>query len=389
MDDRNARRLPRRDLLAGAGAVVAVLAAGGLWRAEDQGVWSTGHGPAYDPWRTWRDGPGLFALVGAGVLAANPHDSQPWLFHLGPSTVDLFADHRRNLGAVDPLLREMHIGLGCALENAVLAAAAKGYRATVQLMPDPTDPTLVGRLDLERASAHSSALYQAIPHRHTNRFPFASRSVSAGLLNRLTALNDDEAVGTVWFTTPPDRRRVVELMVAAARALVADPQQSDDSSRWFRGTWQAVQEHRDGLTLDAQGLSPAVGALAKMLPEQSRQQQDAFFVQGVQSQAGSAPALGLLVVRDSHNNAQRLRAGRLWQRMHLWAITQGLAMQPLNQMCERADREASLGIEPRFGSALRGLVSDRDWEPLMPFRIGYPTHDAHLAPRRPVVSVMV
>jgi len=368
---------------------VAVLAAGGLWRAEDQGVFSTGRGPAYDPWRTWQDGPGLIPLVGAGVLAANPHDSQPWLFHLGSSTVNLLADHHRNLGAVDPLLREMHIGLGCALENVVLAAAAKGYRATVQLMPDPKDPALVGRVDLERAPAQSSALYQAIPRRHTNRFPFESRSVSAGLMDRLTALNDDEAVGTVWFTTGTDRRHVIDLMVAAARALVADPQQSDDSSRWFRGTWQAVQEHRDGLTLDAQGLSPAVGALAKMLPAQSRQQQDAFFVQGVQTQAGSAPALGLLVVRESHNSAQRLRAGRLWQRMHLWATTQGLGMQPLNQISERADREASLGIEPRFGSALRGLVRDRSWEPLMPFRIGYPTHEAHLSPRRLVISVMV
>lgn len=381
--------MTRRALLVGAGSVVAILAAGALWRAEDQGVFSIGRGPAYDPWRTWRDGPGLISLVGAGVLAANPHDSQPWLFHLGASAVNLFADHRRNLGAIDPLLREMHIGLGCALENVALAAAAKGYRATVQLMPDPTDQTHVARLGLERASAQSSALYQAIPHRHTNRFAFASRSVSARLLDQLAALNDDDAVGTVWFTTRTDRLHVVDLMVAAARALVADQQQSDDSSRWFRGTWQAVQEHRDGLTLDAQGLSPAVGVLAKLLPEQSRQQQDAFFVQGIQNQAGSAPALGLLVVRDSHNNVQRLRAGRLWQRMHLWATTQGLAMQPLNQMSERADREASLGIEPRFGSALRGLVSDRSWEPLMPFRIGHPTHEAHLSPRRPVISVIV
>ncbi len=35
--------------LAGTGALVLV-AGGGVWRAADQGVFSTGQGPAYEPW---------------------------------------------------------------------------------------------------------------------------------------------------------------------------------------------------------------------------------------------------------------------------------------------------------------------------------------------------
>jgi hypothetical protein len=45
---------------------------------------------------------------------------------VGATRIELFADVRRNLGAFDPYLREMHIGLGCALENMTRAAGAYG-----------------------------------------------------------------------------------------------------------------------------------------------------------------------------------------------------------------------------------------------------------------------
>ena len=47
-----------------------------------------------------------------------------------------------------------------------------------------------------------------------------------------------------------------------------------------------------------------------------------------------------------------------YQRMHLWATSNGLAMQPMNQMTERADREMSLVIEQTFGNALRELTAN-------------------------------
>ncbi len=66
-------------------------------------------------------------LVRAAILAANPHNSQPWLFHVTRTQIDLYADLQRNIGTVDPFLREMHLGLGCALENLLVAAPANGY----------------------------------------------------------------------------------------------------------------------------------------------------------------------------------------------------------------------------------------------------------------------
>src|SRR5579871_5358784 len=73
---------------------------------------------AYAPWRDWQaDGAGSRHLIHAAILAANAHDTQPWVFCAGDRRIDLYADEARNLGAMDPFRREMHISLGCALEN--------------------------------------------------------------------------------------------------------------------------------------------------------------------------------------------------------------------------------------------------------------------------------
>jgi hypothetical protein len=63
-------------------------------------------------------------LVQSAILAANPHNTQPWLFWVSDDAIDLYADIGRHLGTMDPSLREMHIGLGYPL-NSVLPSARR------------------------------------------------------------------------------------------------------------------------------------------------------------------------------------------------------------------------------------------------------------------------
>ena len=385
------QRFSRRRVIALAGGGTLVLAAGGgFWRAADQGVFSTGQGPAYAPWDDWRSAAtGPLNLVRAAILAANPHDAQAWLFRVADTRIDLFVDPTRHIGLADPFLSEMYIGVGCALENLLLAAPANGLAPRLILFPDPADATSVARIVLAAGPTSVAELYQAIPQRHTNRYPYAlNKPISAPTLAALEALNSDPLVRVIWFTSAADRQRIGDRMVEAAQAFVADTPLNRDDNRWYRATWQDVQRERDGITLDAAGLPDLTRAVGKILPPASLDQQNSYFVQGVRQQTQTAAAFGLLAVRNRRENAQRVGVGRLWQRMHLWATTQGLAMQPLNQLTELADREVVLGSAPHFGDTVRALVDDPGWQALLTFRVGYPTHEALRSPRRAIADVL-
>ncbi len=376
--------------LAGGSALVLVAGALGLttWRAIDQGVFSTNTGPAYDAWREWNvPGKDNLDLVRAAILAANAHDSQPWLFRLAPARVNLYADTARNLGSIDPLRREMYISLGCALENLLLAAEARGLTPTLTLMPDRANETHVARVDLSQGQPHLSPLYAAIPNRHTNRGPFdTGRPVASLTLLALAALNDEPEVGIVWFTSDADKKTFADLTIRATEAFIADPQQAADDFAWYRNNWHELQAMKDGITIDASGISPLLRAVAKIIPV-SRQQDDEGWLDNTRNiQVATAAAFGTLVVRDKQDNAQRIKAGRIWERMHLWATTQGLAVQPLNQIVERAEWEQSAGLAPEYEKALTALVPGPN-QALMPFRIGYPTTEALISPRRPAGQV--
>ena len=385
-------KVSRRTVLVRGGAGLLVLGAGGtLWRARDQGVFATGEGPTYD---AWNDGAGLHGggtlnLVRAAILAANAHDSQPWLFQVTPTGIELRADLRRNLGTIDPLLREMHLSLGCALENLLLAAAPHGYSPVLTLLPNPRDPTHVATLTLRRGAAPVSPLYAAIPQRHTNRGAYdTTRPVSPSILARLQALNTVADVGIVWYTSSAAKQAFSELTVRATETFIADSRQSVDDFAWWRGDWHDLQRTKEGITIDAAGLPPLTRVLGKVLLPQSRASNDQAWLAATRDpQLRTAAVFGIIVARDARGTRQRLDAGRLWQRMQLWATTQGLAMQPLNQTVERAEREQTAGVTREIGRGLQALLPRRGWAPLMPFRIGYPTTEGLKSPRRPAAEV--
>ena len=387
--------LTRAGLLRRAGlglAAVAVAGVGALgYRAYDQGVFEAGEGPAYEPWGRWRDGAGLESLVAAAILAPSPHNAQAWLFGLGPGRVDLYADRARSTGALDPFRREMHVGLGAALENLMLAAGAAGWSPRVQLMPAGLGSTHVARVHLAPSAAAAPPLHARIPHRHTNRYPFAEgRPLPPSALAAMAGLADPAGpVRLAWFVGAADRARIGRLLVDATAAIVEDRDQRAMDHAWFRQDWDEIQRQRDGITVDAAGLPELTVALAKLLPAQSERATGESWLEATRDRhTATAAAYGMVIARDASDPRQRLLGGRLLQRVHLWATGEGIAVHHMNQLTERADREAQLGAEPRFGAALRALVPS-GWQPLATFRAGHPTRTPPPSPRRPVSAVVV
>ncbi len=253
----------RRSFLKGAGIVTIAVAGGAFGAPGIKGSSASVRGQLTNRGRTGatprNDVP--LALVRAAILAASPHNTQPWLFKINDSSIELHIDTQRNVGALDPYLREEHIGIGCALENLMLAAPANGYSATAALLPGKLgpipiepEPQLFVRVNLAPGKREENELYNAIPRRHTNRGPYDPRKAYLTWFRRRAVMclsNNRDA-----FPLHAGRsKKIAEVSSLQIRKSIPTPMSSMAASVGSACRWSSVQRYRDGLTIDTFGLA--------------------------------------------------------------------------------------------------------------------------------------
>jgi nitroreductase len=368
----------------GAGSLLLV---GGHGLGGCNSYYSPEAGIAFAPWNYPPEGetrPEWLAAA-AAVLAASPHNTQPWLFAIRASHIDLYVEPARNLGTMDGLRRELHIGLGCALENLVLAAARHGRSTTVKLLPDPSDETHVAAIDLIPAAPTGSELYDAIARRHTNRTQYLESEPPAGLEQAIRTVCTEPGVHLTWLASAQSKQRFADATLAATQAIVDDEQMNADSDAWYRHTAAEIEQFRDGPTIDAAGLPAAQRNLGKLLSRPDARAAGTYWIDSTRARQLTGFAFVVLSTPHDAGREAQLSVGRAYQRTHLWATAHGLAMQPLNQLAERADREEILGLPSVARAAIAELLGERTGERAqMLFRIGVPWEDGLRSPRRPL-----
>jgi hypothetical protein len=256
--------------LAGGGIVLAASA------AAVQGGWFSAALPdaAVEAWHGSRAGldPVKTALSYA-ITAPNPHNLQPWIADLRASgVIRIYTDPSRILPHTDPLGRQITIGHGAFLELLVMALAAQGLAAEVQLWPEGELPAALGdwqaaaprrpvaMLKLTAAQTPSDPLFAQVLRRRTVKADFdATRAVSAADLQLLlgAAGTSLKAAGTVDSAKLGALR---ELCWQAAQVEINTERTVMESIKLVRVGPGEILQHRDGITVN----TPSVRMLATL-----------------------------------------------------------------------------------------------------------------------------
>jgi nitroreductase len=314
-------------------------------------------------------------LVGAAILAPNHWNSQPWRFEIEGPSVRLVADTRRSLPACDPDQRCLHLSLGAALENLLVAARSYGLRPKVTYFGRPG---LVAEVSWTNNDVRRDrALAAAISERRTNRREYDGRGIFPQNRAQLLA-QGAEGVRMHWLDDERGMRAVSDLAFEAVRDRMRDRRIQAERFAWMRFSDGEARRKADGVSVEALELGGPARWLAHRYfdPESWMRGLGADSI--AKQQRGGVRSAGalLLITGLRQGDRQRVMAGQVYERFALEATQLGIAHQPIDEPIA-SDRTRGALLE-RFG------VSGE--EPLMLVRLGHAKRPKP-TPRRAVALV--
>jgi hypothetical protein len=329
--------------------------------------------------RTWRLG-GLDRFEGAALsqelvryatLAPSSHNTQCWKFALEDKAITILPDLSRRCPAVDPDDHHLFVSLGCATENLIQAALAHGLKAEASF--DTKRDSV--RVTLAPAPAQASPLFEAMASRQCTRGDYDGKPVSNDELGLLERAGTSSAVRLLLLTERSAMERVLDHVVQANTAQMADAAFVEELKAWIRFNGADAVRTGDGLFSVSSG-NPAIptwlGDLAFGWVFTPKGENDKYARQ-IRSSAGIAVFVGAVA-----DKAHWVDVGRCYERFALQATALGIRNAMLNQPVEVSSSR------PAFAAAF-GLAGQR---PDLVVRFGRgPMLPRSL--RRPVQTVLV
>lgn len=287
------------------------------------------------------------------------------------------------------------LSLGAVSENLTLAASRFGFRAEPVLFPDADKPDLVFRAAWTPDEAPPQPLWEAMPHRHTNRsIRYRGPGLTPQDQTRLAGLNEaSPGCHLAWLDEPRSRRRALELMRLAEGERFRNRvlhEELFDAIRFDVGWRQSCDE---GLPPGALAIEPPLRPAFALL-RHWRIMRLVNLVGGYRMLGWRAadlpcrfaPHLAVISVRQPDDEAF-FSAGRAFQRVWLMATHLGWVLQPLPASAlyalEGARQEGIPDdLQQYLGKGWSALLPGR--YPVMLFRMGHAATSAVTPGRKPL-----
>jgi hypothetical protein len=305
----------------------------------------------------------LLDLVRYATLAPSSHNTQCWKFRIGEGVIDILPDLSRRCPAVDPDDHHLFVSLGCAAENLVQAALAKGIRAEANVATSGANGISFG---LDATRAIETPFYKAIVERQCTRGDYDSKPLSTQELRLLEQAGTGAGVRVMLFSERPAMENILEYVVSANSVQMDDPT--------FVAELKAGKSG-DGLCSGSSGnpnLPTWLGNPLMSLFFTAKSENDKY-AKKIRSSSGVA-----VFISEANDKAHWIETGRCYERFALQATALGIRNAFLNQPVEVTKIRPQFATWLGVGSLRPDLVVRFGRGPKMPQSL-----------RRPVQSVLV
>jgi hypothetical protein len=163
-------------------------------------------------------------LINFAVLAPSSYNTQPWSFKIVDNTICISADSNRSTPVGDNNNRQLHIGLGCALQNILIAADYYGYNFDVQYFPNGQENNPAAKISFNRSMGvkeNKDHLVFFISKRQVNRNKFAAIIPYRNFLNQITGLSDQE-INISLISDQTKKEQIADIVTQATAFAMAD-----------------------------------------------------------------------------------------------------------------------------------------------------------------------
>lgn len=333
--------------------------------------------PNYEPWNISHEmfdalkteEQKLRFLVRYAVLAPSSHNSQPWSFAVSDSYIDLIPDLSRALEISDIDHRQLHISMGTALENLLIAAAYFGYATHVSYLFGSIAGTEQVRIDFTQQTTdiaqNDSRLIEAILRRHTNRGEYSKDLPEASFLQEIRKLNTD-AIRIDVVTDLTKKQALADVTIRAGIAAMNDPKFRQELSKYLKNN-----QTRSPLGMPAFGMGiPTV--LSFVVPFLSQ----FLNINKLREVADRALLIdhtpAIFVISTAHDRPEYwIKAGQVYEHIAVEATARGMHTNPMAAAIQIGE----------FYTELQEILGTKHMRPQFFSRLGYAKTGTKHSPR--------
>lgn len=313
-------------------------------------------------------------LIQYSTMAPSGHNTQPWIFKVSESTIEIHPDFRMSLPIVDANNRELYISLGCALENLTIAANEFGYEADANIIEEDGKPTFI-RVKLINSQIAKNYLFDQIKIRQTNRSIYNYDTVPDFTISKLDKLVASESIKIHYFKrNSSEFNDIRDLILEGNTIQMNDNEYKNELLHWIRFNKKHTNKHKNGISNSVMQTPSAPVIIGRPIVKSflKPEKQNKSDIQKINSSSH------LVLFTINHDNPLSwIMLGRLLERFLLETTRLGIANAYLNQPCEVY----------QVKEKLKSQLNINNEQPSILLRIGY-AEPLPYSPRKNVYEVI-